>query len=199
MSEASKRAKARYMRENVTRITVDFYPSETDLVLMLKNQPKKQTYIKNLIRADIVHKRNLAKKSHKMGLTESTGVLRIKNMEKPHHAFSLQADKRPHELSSHGQPELELGYYAEKRYEFLKDNLKKIYYDLLDNCRLVDHLTQIEEKALISEQIFMRDMMKDEGVTEQLKEEYPFIWASKMEHIRENAREKVLWDIVYRV
>ncbi len=199
MSEASKRAKARYMRENVTRITVDFYPSESDLVLMLKNQPKKQTYIKNLIRADIVHKRNLAKKSHKMGLTESTGVLRIKNMEKPHHAFSLQADKRPHELSSHGQPELELGYYAEKRYEFLKDNLKKIYYDLLDNCRLVDHLTQIEEKALISEQIFMRDMMKEQGVTEQLKAEDQMEWVGRMNNIRNSVREIVLKEVIYRI
>lgn len=52
MSEAQKRARKKYQK-NITRLTVDFYPTEKRLVDKIKEQPKKQTYIKDLIRSDI--------------------------------------------------------------------------------------------------------------------------------------------------
>lgn len=52
MTEAQKRAKKKYQK-NITRLTIDFYPTETALVEQIEKQPKKQTYIKDLIRADI--------------------------------------------------------------------------------------------------------------------------------------------------
>jgi hypothetical protein len=52
MSEAQKRAKKKYQAK-VKRITVDFYPTEADLIAHLEKQPQKTTYIKNLIRKDI--------------------------------------------------------------------------------------------------------------------------------------------------
>ena len=52
MSEAQKRAKKKY-QEKITRLTIDFYPTESELVEQIERQPKKQTYIKDLIRADI--------------------------------------------------------------------------------------------------------------------------------------------------
>lgn len=52
MKESIKKAKAKY-KAKVKRITVDFYPTEADLFEHLAKQPKKQTYIKSLIRADM--------------------------------------------------------------------------------------------------------------------------------------------------
>ena len=52
-SEAQKRAVKKY-KEKVKRITIEFYPSEMDLYEHIQQQPKKQTYIKDLIRADIM-------------------------------------------------------------------------------------------------------------------------------------------------
>lgn len=52
MTEAEKRAKKKY-RDKGKRLTVDFYPSEADLIEHLEKQEKKQTYIKNLIREDM--------------------------------------------------------------------------------------------------------------------------------------------------
>lgn len=51
-SEAQLRAVKKY-KEKVNRITLDFYPTEADLWEHLNAQDKKQTYIKNLIRADM--------------------------------------------------------------------------------------------------------------------------------------------------
>jgi hypothetical protein len=52
MTEAQKRAKQKYQSQ-VKRITIDFYPTEADLIEQIEKQPKKQTYIKDLIRKDI--------------------------------------------------------------------------------------------------------------------------------------------------
>lgn len=52
-SAAHLKAVQKYKRENVKRITVDFYPAESDLWEQIEKQPKKQTYIKDLIRADM--------------------------------------------------------------------------------------------------------------------------------------------------
>lgn len=51
-SEAQLRAIKKY-RQKVKKITIDFSPAETDLLEHINKQPKKQTYIKNLIRADM--------------------------------------------------------------------------------------------------------------------------------------------------
>ena len=51
-SDAQKKAIKKY-REKLNRITIDFSPAETELWEHIQNQPKKQTYIKDLIRADI--------------------------------------------------------------------------------------------------------------------------------------------------
>lgn len=51
-SAAQLKAVKKY-REKVKRITLDFYPTEEDIWNHIQNQPKKQTYIKNLIKADM--------------------------------------------------------------------------------------------------------------------------------------------------
>lgn len=51
-SDAQRKAVKKY-KEKVKRITVDFYPTEEDLWEHIQKQEKKQTYIKDLIRADM--------------------------------------------------------------------------------------------------------------------------------------------------
>lgn len=51
-TEAEKKAKKKY-RDKGKRLTIDFYPSEAELWEHIQSQPKKQTYIKALIRADM--------------------------------------------------------------------------------------------------------------------------------------------------
>lgn len=51
-TEAQKNARKKY-RSKGKRMTVDFYPSESDLIEWVESQPVKQTYIKDLIRNDM--------------------------------------------------------------------------------------------------------------------------------------------------
>lgn len=52
ISEAQQRALDKY-KANVKRLTIDFPPTDAELWEHIQKQPKKQTYIKDLIRADI--------------------------------------------------------------------------------------------------------------------------------------------------
>lgn len=51
-TDAQKKAIKKY-REKMNRITIDFSPAEAELWEHIQKQVKKQTYIKDLIRADI--------------------------------------------------------------------------------------------------------------------------------------------------
>lgn len=53
VSEAQKRASAKYVKEKVKQTTLAFYPAEYDLWEHLQTQPNKAGYIKGLIRADM--------------------------------------------------------------------------------------------------------------------------------------------------
>lgn len=52
-TDAQYRAVQKYKKANIKRITLEFSPLEAELWEHIQQQPKKQTYIKALIRADI--------------------------------------------------------------------------------------------------------------------------------------------------
>lgn len=51
-TEAQKKAIKNY-KKKLNRITIDFSPAEAELWEHIQKQPKKQTYIKDLIKADM--------------------------------------------------------------------------------------------------------------------------------------------------
>lgn len=55
-SDAQIRAVKKY-NQKMKRLTLNFYPTEEDLWNHIQSQPKKQTYIKELIRKDMESKR----------------------------------------------------------------------------------------------------------------------------------------------
>lgn len=61
LSEAQRRAQARYAKQNTTRVGVTFYPADAELLAYLNTQPAKATYIKQLIREDMQRKQMLTK------------------------------------------------------------------------------------------------------------------------------------------
>lgn len=53
LSEARKRANAKYAKANVKQVGIKFHPAETDLYEWTKAQENVQGYVKALIRADM--------------------------------------------------------------------------------------------------------------------------------------------------
>ncbi len=62
-SEALKKAQQKYAEEKVTRVNVNFYPTDQELLdridaVVPSKYPSKQGYIKDLIRADLKKENN---------------------------------------------------------------------------------------------------------------------------------------------
>lgn len=55
-TEAQLRANAKYKRNNVKKVLLEFYESDMELYEHIQKQEKKQTYIKELIRRDMEKK-----------------------------------------------------------------------------------------------------------------------------------------------
>ena len=52
LTEAQKKAKAKY-NSKVTKVSIEFYPADAELLEYIQQQENKQKYIKDLIRKDI--------------------------------------------------------------------------------------------------------------------------------------------------
>lgn len=57
LTDAQRRAQARYVKESVKQASLRFYPAEADLWEWLDSKENKQGYLKSLIRADMERER----------------------------------------------------------------------------------------------------------------------------------------------
>lgn len=53
LTEAQRKAKAKYKSQSVKKILLEFYRSDIELYEKIQEQPNKQGYIKELIRKDL--------------------------------------------------------------------------------------------------------------------------------------------------
>lgn len=52
LTEAQKKAKAKY-NSKVTKVCIEFYPADAELLRKVQEQENKQSYLKDLIRKDL--------------------------------------------------------------------------------------------------------------------------------------------------
>lgn len=84
-----------------------------------------------------------------------------------------------------------IGLWGMQHANYLKQNHKVIYYNLLTSCKLIYYLADINEQAENMYQLLVKQIAEKEGVTEQLKAENPMLWVQKMNNIRNRVTEIV--------
>lgn len=90
-----------------------------------------------------------------------------------------------------------IGVWALRHKQYLKQHHKVLYYNLLTSGKLHSHLADIEEQA---QQLFLRlvkEYAEKEGVTEKLKADDQIFWVRKMNNIRNRAAEMVNNEVIY--
>lgn len=92
---------------------------------------------------------------------------------------------------------LTLGRYAHMRKNFLKENYKIVYINLLTSCELDEHLSEIEQRANEMEEQLMLKMAAQEGLTEELKANDQMAWVQGMNNLRQRVQEIVLNEVIY--
>ena len=76
--------------------------------------------------------------------------------------------------------------------------MKPMAETLIFKCEINEHLAQISRQADEMMEQLMSRMMKENGVTEELKAQNQMLWLNKYTEIQNEAEKIVLDQIVYR-
>ena len=90
-----------------------------------------------------------------------------------------------------------IGKYGRMRKCYLKEHRPALYSNLLLSGKLFQHLAEIDGACEERLELLIRQMTKQEGVTEALKATDQMEWVRRMNSIRNRTEEIVLHELVY--
>jgi hypothetical protein len=93
--------------------------------------------------------------------------------------------------------EVHIGIWGQRRLDYLKKHKRVLYTSLLTSGKLRAHLYEIDTTAFERKELIVKQMMKAQGVTEQLKAENAMLWVGKVNNIRACADEILRSELIY--
>ena len=91
----------------------------------------------------------------------------------------------------------EIGYLGRKHKEYIKQHKPAFYTTLLTQCKLNSYLHDVDVRATEMYDAIVKQLVKQEGVTEKLKATDMMLWIQKMNNIRNRAMEIVNAELIY--
>lgn len=91
----------------------------------------------------------------------------------------------------------EIGQWGKRHKEYLKENHKLRYYNLLTQGKLNSYLHDVDTRAREMYDNLVKQLAEQEGITEQLKATDMLAWVQAMNNIANRAREIVYNEIIY--
>ena len=101
------------------------------------------------------------------------------------------------DLALSEQTNYPIGKYGRMRLDHLKKHRRGTYTTLLTSCTLNQHLYETEQEAKRQINLTLSRLVKERGVTEELKATDPLRWVQEMNNAKQSAEEIVLNEIVY--
>ena len=111
--------------------------------------------------------------------------------------YTQQGDYLLPDLKLPEQPKVEIGIWGRRRLQYLKSRHPIIYTNYLTSCTITAHLADIDEEANKMFDRLVEQLVKQEGITEQLKAENQMLWVRKMNSIRNRVTEIVNTELIY--
>ena len=90
-----------------------------------------------------------------------------------------------------------VGKYGRMRLDYLKKHRRGTYTTLLTSCTLNQHLYDTEQEAKRQIDLTLSRLVKERGITEELKATNPLLWVQEMNNEKQNAEEIVLNEVIY--
>ena len=90
-----------------------------------------------------------------------------------------------------------IGKWGSLHKSYLQQHKRVFYNTLVSNLTLHTHLADIDEQARSMFDTLVEQMMKSEGITEELKEHNQMEWVGRMNNIKELATEIVCKELIY--
>ena len=95
------------------------------------------------------------------------------------------------------EEEQPIGTWGQRHLDYLKQNRKVTYNNLLTTGRLNTYLADIDRQAQERFERLIEGMKQAQGITERQKEENALEWTGRMNNIRACAREIVNEEIIF--
>ena len=111
--------------------------------------------------------------------------------------YTKQGDYLIPDLTLPTEPEIQLGRYALMHRDYLEQHKRVTYLNLLTSGELNKHLYEVEQTALTRLELLAKQLCKEQGVMEELKEKAPMQWVGLMNNIRSQAEETILNELIY--
>lgn len=92
---------------------------------------------------------------------------------------------------------ISIGIWGQRRKHYLKTHREPIYTALLLSGELDSYLSEVEAQAEAMFFQLVKQLAKQEGVTERLKAENQMEWVGQMNNIRERVDEIVRTELIY--
>ncbi len=92
-----------------------------------------------------------------------------------------------------------IGHWGRKHKEYIKQYKPAFYTTLLTQCKLNSYLHDVDVRATEMYDTLVKQLAKQEGVTEKLKATDMMLWIQKMNNIRNRAMEIVNAELIYTV
>ena len=90
-----------------------------------------------------------------------------------------------------------IGKYGRMRLDYLKKHRRGTYTTLLTSCTLNQHLYETEQEAKRQIDLTLSRLVKERGITEELKATNPLLWVQEMNNAKHDAEEIVMNEIIY--
>ena len=110
--------------------------------------------------------------------------------------YTQQGDYFLPDLKLPEQPKVEIGIWGKRHLRYIKSQHPIHYTNLLTSCKLTAYLADIDEEANEMFDRLIKQLAKQEGVTEQLKADNQMLWVKRMNNIRNRAEEIVNNEII---
>ena len=111
--------------------------------------------------------------------------------------YELQGDYYLPCLMLPEQPKVEIGIWGKRHLRYIKNHYPIRYTNLLTSCKLTAYLADIDEEANEMFDRLVKQLAKQEGVTEKLKADNQMLWVQRMNNICNRATEIVNNELIY--
>ena len=89
-----------------------------------------------------------------------------------------------------------IGKYGRMHTDYLRQCHPDLYQQLILQGTMNQYLSESDNRAQKMMNSLIRDMIRREGVTEQMKADDPLLWTARMNSIRDRAEEIVMDKVV---
>lgn len=91
----------------------------------------------------------------------------------------------------------DVGIWGQRHYQYLKERKPSVIGVMRLNGSLNAYLQQVNEQADEMCYRLVKQITKDEGVTEELKRRDQLVWVAAMNNIRDRVNEIVLNEVIF--